>query len=754
MVGPVPGPRPQPAAAAIRQLDEATVCRIAAGEVVQRPVSALKELLENALDAGATHVAVLVKEGGVRLLQVQDNGGGIRGEDLPVLCHRHTTSKLREFEDLRSIATLGFRGEALASISYVAHVAVTTMPAGAPHALKATYKDGELKGAGPKPSAGVPGTTVTVEDMFYNVLARRKALKSANEEYSRIMDVVTKYAVFKQHVGFSCRRQGQGRPDINTTGGGDRLDTIRAVYGPAAANELLDFGVARGCDPGEDLAGCRDEGALRFRAAGHISSINYSSKKTTMILFINGRLVDAPPLRRALEAVYAAAVPKVMKKPFLYLELELPPFHVDVNVHPTKKEVQFLHQEALIDCVREAVEERILEADTARHFVQTTLPGSEFLRPGPSQPPADRDPGGADDAAAPGTQRPPATTQRDKAGGDHKLVRVDASNPAGRLEAFLHTGGGAAAEAGPEEGRKRGPGELGQLTQAQKRQRAPTPEACKLTSVEDILEDIERNTHAEMLEVFRQNTYVGVADEKRILLQYRTKLFLVNIHRVSKDLVYQQVFRKFGRFPTFTLSEPTSVREMLLFGLERLAEEAGEDGKEEEEEEDKESTANTLAELLQAKADMLGEYFGLKIDDAGRLLSLPQIVDRYVPDLAGLPKFLVALAHDTNWAEEAPCFMDVAAQLADFYAVRAIVPPGPEEGPPAGGYAFVPGPTGVPTAGSNPRAEAAKVREKAIQHVILPAARLFLQPQQSRATDGTVVQLTTLQRLYRTFERC
>ena len=147
-----------------------------------------------------------MKEGGIKVLQVQDNGQGIDENDLPLLCKRHATSKLRSFEDLEKMSTYGFRGEALASISFVAQVTITTMTPGAKHALKALYCNGKLAEGGAKPCAGNPGTIVTVENLFYNVPARRKALKSSSDEYSRILEVIQRYAVLRTDVSFTCRK--------------------------------------------------------------------------------------------------------------------------------------------------------------------------------------------------------------------------------------------------------------------------------------------------------------------------------------------------------------------------------------------------------------------------------------------------------------------------------------------------------------------------------------------------------------------
>ena len=258
-----------PAAAArppkIRRLEEHVVNRIAAGEIIHRPASALKEMLENSLDAGATTINVLTKQGGLKLLQIQDNGHGIQPDDFGILCERFTTSKLTQFDDLKKIATFGFRGEALASITHVAHMTVTSMTPGAPCAHKAHFVDGVLAPAKPgqpaKPQrcAGLVGTQIAVEDLFYNMPLRRKALRSASEEYNRIVDVMTKYAVHFSGISFTCKKHGEHSADLvrlqrsptrlappepcarrqHTTIGSSVTDNIGVLYGQRVARELL-----------------------------------------------------------------------------------------------------------------------------------------------------------------------------------------------------------------------------------------------------------------------------------------------------------------------------------------------------------------------------------------------------------------------------------------------------------------------------------------------------------------------------------
>jgi DNA mismatch repair protein MLH1 len=317
--------------------------RIAAGEVVQRPSAAIKEMIENSLDAGATSITVTVKGGGLQMLQIQDNGHGIRKEDLEIVCERFTTSKLTTFDDLKSISTFGFRGEALASITHVAHVTLLTKTEGAPCAYKAKYSDGKLvpfkagEKADPKPCAGMVGTTITVEDLFYNMQTRRLAFKNPNEEYLRILDVVTKYSIKYGDAGvsFTCKKFGQTVPDLHTpsVASGGSLENIKIAYGAHLARELIPINfkehpdaaetaqIAKGSalSEFENTGGMND--SLVVEATGKVSNANYSNKKPVFIFFINNRLVECMSIRKVMESVYYEILPR-HSFPFVYLSIK------------------------------------------------------------------------------------------------------------------------------------------------------------------------------------------------------------------------------------------------------------------------------------------------------------------------------------------------------------------------------------------------------------------------------------------------
>ncbi|XP_033210233.1 DNA mismatch repair protein Mlh1 [Belonocnema kinseyi] len=349
----------------IKKLDEVVVNRIAAGEVIQRPANALKELIENSLDAKASNIQVIVKEGGLKLLQIQDNGTGIRKDDMGIVCERFTTSKLEKFEDLQAIATFGFRGEALASISHVAQLTITTKTIDEKCAYKASYSDGKLK-APPVSCAGNQGTTISVENLFYNIPTRKKALCSASEEFSKIAEVITRYAVHNPSVGFGLKKQGETKTHVRTPHSSTKTNNIRVLYGNPVARELLEI----------DL---KDD-KHNFKLHALITNPNYSNKRMTLLLFINHRLVDSSMIKKMIEDLYSVHLPK-KTHPWCYLSLEIDPANVDVNVHPTKHEVRFLHEDSIIEKVKIALDEKLSGVNASRTFyMQSKLPNVDVTK--------------------------------------------------------------------------------------------------------------------------------------------------------------------------------------------------------------------------------------------------------------------------------------------------------------------------------------------------------------------------------------
>uniref|UniRef100_H3D6E2 DNA mismatch repair protein MLH1 n=1 Tax=Tetraodon nigroviridis TaxID=99883 RepID=H3D6E2_TETNG len=730
-------------AGVIRRLDETVVNRIAAGEVIQRPANAVKELIENCLDAKSTNIQVTVKDGGLKLLQIQDNGTGIRQkEDMEIVCERFTTSKLQTFEDLSAIATYGFRGEALASISHVAHVTITTKTADAKCAYRASYTDGKPKSP-PKPCAGNQGTQILdVEDLFYNVSTRRKALKSPGDEYSRIVDVVSRYAIHNSGKGFSVKKQGETLADVRTLPNASVVDNIRGVFGNTVSRELIEIG-------------CEDQ-KLAFKMKGYISNANYSVKKCILILFINHRLVESSALKKAIESVYAAYLPK-NTHPFLYLSLEIAPQNIDVNVHPTKHEVHFLHEDSVIENVQKHIESKLLGSGSSRtYFTQTLLPGPSvsvagevkacesaervyahqmvrtdcraqkmdaFLRPKEKQLP----------------EPEPARPSRAEAGAETESETAESASAAAgdlddsdMLEAVAEHEeqmGTDAEDGGAQRDRKRPREEKNEDEDADLTAAAtPRRRVIKLTSVKELRAETCENTHTGLQEMLQNHSFVGCINPQWTLIQYRTKLYLLNTTNLSQELFYQILIYDFGNFGILRLSGTPPLYDLAMLALD--SEGSGwteEDGP-------KEGLAQYIVDFLKRKSEMLKDYFSMEIDQEGNLTGLPLLLDKYTPVMEGLPMFVLRLATEVNWDNEKECFRDFSRECSMFYSIRKE-------------YILEAEP------GEKQEAEANSWRWK-VEHVIFKAFRTLFSPLKKFSEDGTVLQIANLPDLYKVFERC
>jgi DNA mismatch repair protein MutL len=329
--------------ASIRSLPDQLINQIAAGEVIERPAAALKELLENSVDAGATEIDVDLARGGVKLIRVADNGNGIEREDLQLAVARHATSKLATATDLEAIATLGFRGEALASIASVARLALTSRARDKPNAWRIEVDGGEV--GTPQPAALASGTTVTVHELFFNTPARRKFLRTDATEFGHCDEAFRRIALSQPEIAFTFQHNASVRYRMLAQG---RLARVDALLGNTFAAQAahVDEQV-----PGVALAGW----AVRPAYA--------TAARDAQYLFVNGRFVRDRVLAHALREAYRDILHHE-RQPSYALWLTIDPRAVDVNVHPTKTEVRFRDSGALHQFVRRAVE-RALSATAA-----------------------------------------------------------------------------------------------------------------------------------------------------------------------------------------------------------------------------------------------------------------------------------------------------------------------------------------------------------------------------------------------------
>ncbi len=335
----------------INVLSFAVANLIAAGEVVDRPASVIKELLENAIDSGADRITIEIQNGGVTYMRVADNGCGISAEDLPVSIRRHATSKIKEAKDLDGILTLGFRGEALAAIASVSDLRIISKTADAPVGAMLEAHGGEIAGVFERASAD--GTTVIVENLFANVPARRKFLKKDVTETMAVTAVVEKIAL--SHPGISFRLITDGTIRMETTGDGDLKNTVWSVFGKEFASKLI---------PAElTIDGIEVRGFVG-RPDNVRANRNYQN------FFINGRYVKSKTAGAALEQAYTSYI-STDRFPACVLFLTIHPAAVDVNVHPAKLEVKFSNEKPVFEAIYYAVR-NALEANTARPDVTLT----------------------------------------------------------------------------------------------------------------------------------------------------------------------------------------------------------------------------------------------------------------------------------------------------------------------------------------------------------------------------------------------
>ncbi len=342
-------------------LDETTACRIAAGEVVERPVSVVKELVENSLDAGADSVTVALGGGGTDSITVVDNGCGISQEDAPLAFHRHATSKISVAEDLSHIETLGFRGEALPSIAAVSDLQIKTRTALSNEGYYMRIRGGTVTGSGP---AGCPvGTSVAVNDLFFNTPARRKHMKTKSTEAGLIADLIYKLSLTRPGVRFAVEQQG--RTVFRSPGTGKLPDAIAAVYGVEAAGMMVPVNAVEG----------------DFTVTGYVSKpeLNRGSRQQ-ITLAVNGRLVRSASVNQALDEAYKGLI-TTGRYPLAVLQLQLPAGLIDVNVHPAKTEIKIENESQLARLISVAVRDALGKASlipAARPTLtgKTSLPAS------------------------------------------------------------------------------------------------------------------------------------------------------------------------------------------------------------------------------------------------------------------------------------------------------------------------------------------------------------------------------------------
>lgn len=532
------------------------------------------------------------------------------------------------------------------------------------------YENGSLT-EGPTPCAGNQGTTITFDDIFYNSPIRLKTLKFPSDEFQRIFDVTAKYAVHNHQISFALKKFGENN-SIKTCPSSSPIDIIRSIYGTTVANSLLHVEFA-------------DEN-LKFSMNGLISKGDYSGKKRHFLLFINHRLVESKSLKKAIfDDIYNTILPNNVQ-PFVYMSLKMDPMNLDVNVSPTKHEVNFLNEDFIVEKVKEAVEVKLLETnETKKLYTQQLLPG------------------------APSVSSEKANEEREKVYAKD-MVRTDSKTQT--IVKFLNPD-----KDDPNLSISRSSINVSQIitSPAHNKSLKKHKNISKLSSISELRKEITTRCDGGLRDQIGKLKFVGVASETKALVQCENILYLCDTQQLCLELFYQQSVLNFDNFSSFEFEQPLSIRELALIGFDMK------ECKWEETDGRKEDLAEQVKMILSEQRDILKEYFSITINASGELETLPIIIPSYLPLMAHLPLFIIRLACEVNYEEEKKCFRSIFEELASYYSRFSLI---------------------------------SSDNKNLVEQIIYPEIRKNLSPPEKFLTDGTLLKLTSLQELYKVFERC
>lgn len=582
--------------------------------------------------------------------------------------------------------------------------------------------------------------------MFYNVPTRRRAFRSASEEYAKILDVVGRYAVHCNGVAFSCKKHGDSGVSASTTATSSTNDRVRQIYGSAVANELISFDV--------------EDSTLGFRASGLATNANYHAKRTTLLLFINHRSVESSAVRKAVEQTYSAFLPKG-GHPFVYLDLEIEPQRVDVNIHPTKREVNFLNEDEIIELVCDAIRAKLATVDSSRTFMtQTLLPG---IRPETQSnnivPSASTIEGKVVLRTLAGSKRP---YENNLVRTDSKMRKITSMFPISAPE--------------PVTNQEQEPPSSHNL---QYELSGREPVHIRLTSVKNLRAAVRSSMHNNLTEIFSSLTYVGLVDERRRIaaIQSGVKLYLVDYGMICSELFYQIGLTDFGNFGTINLESSPKLVDLLSLAAaverdehHRRIKDTDREGSSpasataagDRNEIDFSRVPETVAAHLIERREMLKEYFSISISEDGSLLSIPLLLKNYMPSLAKLPRFLLRLGPYVDWTNEEACFRTFLRELSAFYTPEQLPTP-PTAATPAssaddnGTQQSTQEKSSAQSDTTSTKEDTSITRRRTqlawmLEHVLFPAIRSRLVATEDLIRG--VVEVADLKGLYRVFERC
>lgn len=626
--------------ALIVKLPDSTIQKIAAGEVITRPVNVVKELLENSIDAGATNIRITLEQGGLKLIEIVDNGHGIARSNAQLLCQRYATSKINTADDLTRISTFGFRGEALASISEMAEIEVKSFNMMTDKlGWQAHYKHGVPTGPIVEKYLQLPGTQIKVHDLFSNAMPRKNAMAASfMDEKKSITDLIMRFAIHhREKITLSLR-------DGSSNTANDLVCSIAptfigpcigSFYGMEMENNLIDFSIKSNLTEiplGEDEPPKAD-----IYVAFSYKKSTTNVHQSTLILFVNNRLVECDELRREIAALVFEQLSMKHFISVFYIALSVPPQDVDVNTHPAKATVTLSYQQDIIALILKEIRNKFQE-NLATQVVQTKVSSQKTI--------GELIKNSSNNQTI--SQRAPLTQTneqrlRNLAPGCFSQPTIP--TPTKRPYDLVHTDSLQM--------------NLSQLRLPPSRVRRD----LKLRSIHELRDQVALEKSTDNIKTIKNSVFVGLFDHDRALIQHDTKLYAINLKAYLKEQLYQFYLFDFGNFPPIEILPPGN---KILFMIETYLKDIQKHEPTVFNSLTFQTPESVISKLL-SHSGMLQDYLSLEFT-RNEVFTIPCIIPDHVPNLTFLGRFFVDLANKVDYSEERECFHKMGRVVADFYS--------------------------------------------------------------------------------------
>lgn len=592
------------------------------------------------LDAGATSISIICDftKDDFKLIQIRDNGCGIKEGDFASACERFATSKISSFDSLSNLTTFGFRGEALASISQVSILEILSKRPECEIGYNQRYRDGKPFSSRPEPKACNDGTIIKVHDLFYNNDHRKKSLSGLTVEFKKMVELVSLYSLDNLNVSFHMTKSHGKDVEISTHSGATLRERISSVLSSKTSANLIDFS-------------CKDE-KLKFSALGVIGDLSSSLPNFRFVFFINRRLVQFPSLSKSLEVLYKDKLAKGSCS-FVYLTIQVEPSFVDSNVHPSKNEVRLINDQEVVNEITREIElslnnqkEREIHSSPYEIRGKNTI---NTIHPQPSSSSKASHVQSTLDSSF-GAKNSREFNSSLSSSRPDKKVRQDLASQ--RIDEMFHKQ--KTMEQSSSDRVKPKDDEYSECKEFYFK------DGRRMTNLESVLalrKDVQKAKSVELSSILTNSSYVGSRNSNipALFIQYDVNLIQLDLPELTKEMFYQMYLFDFGNFDQLIFEEAVSIRAFAQIHMARKNEEKVIDGK--------------LTTLISMSA-MVNDYFSLGISSQGKLTAIPQLLNGYVPSWSGLPELSYDLLFNVDWTDERKCFETFGRSLAKFYMAK------------------------------------------------------------------------------------